>query len=117
MFGFMTKRLFFLSIRASSSLRVSSPMIPSNDFRPGRTKKFITLSLPMLEKNFPDIFSLMSISPPADCILKVLSVGFAFVANSGLIKFLFAPVSTKNLRILPSLVLYSRYGTLERLLS
>lgn len=104
MLGFIFSILFFRSIIASSSLSVSSPMIPSNEVRPGKTKNSIIVLFPMLSKNLPVIFLSIWISPPADFILKGFWAGFALVANSGRTKFLFAPVSMRNLSILPLLV-------------
>jgi len=58
----IVKISFFLSIRAFKVFRVSSPIMPSNDFSPGRTKKMRTVSLP----NCPVIRCVILILPPAD---------------------------------------------------
>jgi hypothetical protein len=115
MFGDMIKMLLLRSMMASNSLSVSSPIIPSNVFRPGKTKKSIVLFMPKLLKNCPRIFWFISTSPAADLILNLTLVGMAVLANSGLTKFLLAPVSIRNFRMLPLLILYSMYGMLERL--
>lgn len=115
--GLIIRSLFFLSMMASICLRVSSPIMPSKVFRPGRTRNSIVVLFPTLSKNLPLIFLSIWISPPADWILKGLWAGRALMANADFIKFLLAPVSMRNFRVWPSLVTYFMYGMLERLLS
>jgi len=64
--GDLIPRSFFLSIRAFKVLRLSSPIMPSNDFSPRRTKKVKTVSFPIGLKNFPAIRRVILILPPAD---------------------------------------------------
>jgi len=52
--------------------------------------------------------------PVADWTKNGVVKGVEPAAIFGLIKFLFAPVSTRNCNLAPSLVSYSKYGTLER---
>lgn len=107
-----------LSIIALSSLSVSSPSMPSNDCSSGRTKNVISKSQPMSAKNLPEILFLINICPAGLLIKKDLFTGWDTGTRSDLIKFLFAPVSTRKCNVFPSCVPYSMYGTLEtRLLS